>query len=83
MSGLSTKEAEVLLKAALSLCLHELAVFTELGGEVGVGLFLVSITTARVSIARVTGVTLSAVVIFILVCILSSVGFIHCPSLYC
>ena len=47
----------------LSLCLRELAVFSELRGKVGVGLLLVSIATASISI---TGVTLSAVIIFIL-----------------
>ena len=66
MSGLPTEETEVLLKAALLLLLCELAVFTELGGEVGVGLFLVSIATARVSITRVTRVArvaLSAIIV--------------------
>ena len=56
MSGLPAEEAEVLLKAALLLLLCELANFTKLGGEIGVGLFLVSIATARVSITGVTRV---------------------------
>ena len=68
-------QAEVLLEMALSLCLTELAIFTKLGGKVRVGLFLVSVATASVSVTRVTGVALSATVIFIFVSILSSVGF--------
>ena len=66
MSSLPAEEEEVLLKAALFLLLCELAIFTKLGGEVRVGLFLVSIATARVSIARVTGVArvaLSAIMV--------------------
>ena len=55
--------------------MHELAIFTKLGGEVSVGLFLVSIATARVSITRVTRVTLSTIVIFIFISVLSGVGF--------
>ena len=73
MAGLPTEETEVLLKAVLLLLLCELAVFTKLGGKVRVGLFLVSIATARVSISRVTRVTrvaLSTIVVFILVGIL-------------
>ena len=54
MSSLPTEEAEVLLKAVLLLLLSELAVFSEFGGEVRVGLFLVSIATARVSVTGVT-----------------------------
>ena len=85
MPGLPTEEAEVLLKAALLLLLCELAIFTELGGEVGVGLFLVNITTARVSNARVTRVTrvsLSTIVVFILASILSGVSIcIALPSI--
>ena len=76
MSGLPTEETEVLLKAVLLLLLCELAVFTELGAKVGVGILLVSIATARVSISgmtRVTRVALSTTVVFILVGILSSV----------
>ena len=76
MSGFATEKAEVLLEAALFLCLHELAVFTELEGEVGVGLFLVSIATTSISVTRVTRVALSAIVIFIFVSILSSVSFL-------
>ena len=53
----------------------ELAIFSELLGEVGVGLLLVSIATASVSITRVTRATLSAIVIFIFIGILSGVGF--------
>ena len=82
MSSLPTEEAEVLFEAALLLLLCELAVFTELGGEVRVGLFLVSIATARVSIAgvtRVARVALFAIIVFILVSILSGVGI--CISL--
>ena len=75
MSSFATEQAEVLLEMVLSLCLCELAVFSELQGEVGVGLLLVSIATASVSITRVTGVTLSAIIIFILIGILSNVCF--------
>ena len=67
MSGHPTEETEVLLKEALSLLLHELAIFIKLGGEVRLGLFLVSIATASISITRVTGVALSTVVVFIFV----------------
>ena len=69
MSSFATEQAEVLLKTVLSLCLHELAIFSELRGKVGVGLLLVSIDTASVSISRVAGVarvTLSAVIILFL-----------------
>ena len=59
--------------------MHELAIFTKLGGEVSVGLFLVSIATARVSITRVTRVTLSTIVIFIFISVLSGVGFVTLP----
>ena len=72
MSSFATEQAEVLLEMALLLCLHELAIFSELQGKVGVGLLLVSIATASVSI---TGVTLSAVIIFIFISILSGVCF--------
>ena len=75
MSSFATEQAEVLLETVLSLCLCELAVFSKLRGEVGVGLLLVSIATASVSITRVTRVTLSAVIIFILISILSNVCF--------
>ena len=78
MSSFATEQAEVLLETALSLCLRELAVFSELQGKVGVGLLLVSIATASVSITRVTGVarvTLSAVIIFIFIGVLSGVCF--------
>ena len=67
---------------ALSLLLCELTVFTEPGGEVRVGIFLVSIANSRVSITRVTrvaGVVLSTVIVFILVGILS--GVVVCISL--
>ena len=63
----------------LSLLLSELAIFTELAGKVRVGLFLFSIATARVSITgvtRVAGVALSTIIVFILVSILSGVGFV-------
>ena len=73
MSSFATEQAEVLLKTALLLCLRELAVFFKLRGKVGVGLLLVSIATASVSITGVTGVTLSA--IFIFISILSGVCF--------
>ena len=72
MSSFATEQAEVLLEMALLLCLHELAIFSELQGKVGVGLLLVSIATASVSI---TGVTLSAVIIFIFISVLSGVCF--------
>ena len=78
MSSFATEQAEVLLEMALSLCLRELAVFSELRGKVGVGLLLVSIATASVSVTRVTGVarvTLSTVIIFIFIGILSGVCF--------
>ena len=75
MSSFAAEQAEVLLEMALSLCLRELAVFSELQGEVGVGLLLVSIATASVSITGVTGVTLSAIIIFILIGVLSDVCF--------
>ena len=57
------------------LCLHELAVFSELRGKVRIGLLLVSIATASISVTGVTGVTLSAVIIFIPIGILSGVCF--------
>ena len=66
VSSFATEQAEILLKTALSLCLCELAIFSELRGKVGVGLLLVSIATASVSITgvtRVTRVTLSTVII--------------------
>ena len=69
MSSFAAEQAEVLLETALSLCLRELAVFPDLRGKVRVGLLLVSIATASVSITGVTGVagvTLSAIIIFIL-----------------
>ena len=72
MPSLATEQAEVLLKMALSLCLHELANFSELQGEVRVGLLLVSIATASICVTRVT---LSAIIIFIFIGILSGVGF--------
>ena len=75
MSSFAAEQGEVLLETALSLCLRELAIFSELRGEVGVGLLLVSIATASISVTRVTGVTLSAVIIFILISILSGVCF--------
>ena len=58
--------------------MHELAIFSELQGEVGVGLLLVSIATASISITGVTGVarvTLSAIIIFIFIGVLSGVCF--------
>ena len=75
VSSFATEQAEVLLKTALLLCLHELAVFSELRGEVRVGLLLVSIATTSVSITGVTRVTLSTVIIFILIGVLSGVCF--------
>ena len=54
MSSFAAEQAEVLLEMALSLCLCELAVFSELRGKVGVGLLLVSIATASVSVTGVT-----------------------------
>ena len=75
MSSFATEQAEVLLEMALSLCLRELAVFSKLQGKVGVGLLLVSIATASVSITRVTRVTLSTVIIFIFISVLSGVCF--------
>ena len=87
VSSFATEEAEVLLETALSLCLHELAVFSELPifselpvfsefqGKVGIGLLLVSIATASISITGVTRVTLSAIIIFILISVLSGVCF--------
>ena len=75
MSSFATEQAEVLLETVLSLCLRELAVFSELQGKVRVGLLLVSIATASVSITGVTGVTFSAIIIFILISVLSGVCF--------
>ena len=75
MSTFATEQAEVLLEMVLSLCLCELAVFSELQGEVRVGLLLVSIATTSISVTRVTGVTLSAIIIFIFIGVLSDVGF--------
>ena len=78
MSSFAAEQAEVLLETALSLCLRELAIFSELRGKVRVGLLLVSIATASVSVIRVTGVagvTLSAIIIFIFIGILSGVCF--------
>ena len=78
VSSFAAEQAEVLLEMALSLYLHELAVFSELRGKVGVGLLLVSIATASVSVTGVTGiagVTLSAIIIFIFIGVLSGVCF--------
>ena len=78
MSSFATEQAEVLLKMALSLCLHELAVFSKLRGKVRVGLLLVSNATASISVTGVTGVarvTLSAVIVFIFISVLSGVCF--------
>ena len=72
VSSFATEQAEVLLKTALLLCLCELAVFSELQGKVRVGLLLVSIATASVSVTRVT---LSTIIIFILIGVLSGVCF--------
>ena len=63
VSSFAAKQAEVLLEMVLLLCLHELAVFSELQGKVRVGLLLVSIATASISI---TGVTLSTIIILFL-----------------
>ena len=78
VSSFAAEQAEVLLETALSLCLHELAVFSELRGKVRVGLLLVSIATASISITRVTRVTrvtLSAIIIFFFIGVLSGVCF--------
>ena len=75
VSSFAAEQAKVLLDTVLSLCLCELAVLSELRGEVRVGLLLVSIATASVSITGVTGVTLSAIIIFIFISILSDVCF--------
>ena len=78
MSSFAAEQAEVLLETALSLCLHELAVFSELRGKVGVGLLLVSIAIASISVtgvAGVTRVTLSAIIILIFIGVLSGVCF--------
>ena len=78
VSSFAAEQAEVLLETALSLCLHELAIFSKLRGKVGVGLLLVSIATASISITGVTGVarvTLSAIIIFIFIGVLSGVCF--------
>ena len=84
VSGFAAEQAEVLFKTALSLCLCELAVFTELRGKVVVRFLLVSIATTSVSITGVTGVTgvtLSAIIIYFYRhsewCL-----FFCCPSLY-
>ena len=74
MSSFATEQAEVLLEMVLLLCLCELAIFSKLRGEVGVGLLLVSIATTSISINGVTRVTLS-IVIFILIGVLSGVCF--------
>ena len=75
VSIFAAEQAEVLLKMVLLLCLCELAVFSKLRGEVRVGLLLVSIATTSISITRVTRVTLSTIVIFIVIGILSGVCF--------
>ena len=75
VSIFAAEQAEVLLKMVLLLCLCELAVFSKLRGEVRVGLLLVSIATTSISITRVTRVTLSTIVIFILIGVLSGVCF--------
>ena len=75
MSSFATEQAEVLLETALSLCLRELAIFSKLQGKVRVGLLLVSIATASVSVTGVTRVTLSTIIIFILISVLSGVCF--------
>ena len=75
MSSFAAEEAEVLLETAQSLCLCELAIFSKLRGEVRVGLLLVSIATVSISVTGVTRVTLSAIIIFILISVLSGVCF--------
>ena len=75
MSSFAAEQAEVLLETVLSLCLHELAIFSKLQGEVRVGLLLVGIVTASISVTGVNGVTISAIIIFILISILSGVCF--------
>ena len=60
-------------------CWVSFPIFTKLGGEVRVGLCMVSIATARVSVTGVAEVALSAIVVFILVSILS--GVVVCISL--
>ena len=75
VSSFAAEKAEVLLETGLLLCLCELAIFSKLQGEVGVGLLLVSIATASVSVTRVTRVTLSAIIIFLFIGVLSGVGF--------
>ena len=78
MSSFAAEQAEVLLETVLSLCLCELAIFSELRGKVGVGFLLVSIATASVSVTGVTGVagvTLSAIIIFIFIGVLSGICF--------
>ena len=72
VSSFATEQAEVLLKTALLLCLRELAVFSKLQGKVGVGLLLVSIATASVSVTRVT---LSTIIFIIFIGVLSGVCF--------
>ena len=75
VSSFAAEQAEVLLETVLLLCLHELAIFSKLQGKVRVGLLLVSIATASVSVTGVTRVTLSAVIIFIFIGVLSGVCF--------
>ena len=75
VSSFAAEQAEVLLETALSLCLRELAVFSELQGKVRVGLLLVSIATASVSVTGVARVALSTIIIFIFIGILSGVCF--------
>ena len=78
MFSFAAEQAEVLLEMVLSLCLRDLAIFSELRGKVRVGLLLVSIATASISVTGVTGVarvTLSTAIIFIFIGILSGVCF--------
>ena len=52
---------------ALALLLSELAIFSKLGGVVGVGLFLVHIAVARIIVSSGIGITRVARVVFVVV----------------
>ena len=67
MSALCAEKAQVLIKTALLLLLNEFAVFSKFGGEVKVEFLLVGIVATRAVVASVTGVTLSAGVVFIFI----------------
>ena len=74
MSTLSTEKAQVLVEIMLALLLSELAIFSELGGEVGVGFSLVGVAVARIVVSSGIGVTRVAGVVFIAIIVFVFIG---------